>query len=46
MFALICSEQPGGAIHAGIRAQDAIAIGAGWVEGWRGEILCGARNRR
>lgn len=35
----ICSEQPGGTIHAGIRAQDAISIGAGWVEGWRGEIL-------
>lgn len=35
----ICSELPGGAIRGDIRVLDTISIGAGWVEGWRGEVL-------
>ncbi|MCY0852718.1 NADH-quinone oxidoreductase subunit C [Cupriavidus sp. D39] len=35
----ICSELPGGAICGDLRMLDKISIGAGWVEGWRGEVL-------
>ncbi|MGO4329364.1 NADH-quinone oxidoreductase subunit C [Cupriavidus sp. 2TAF22] len=35
----ICSELPGGAICGDLRMLNKISIGAGWVEGWRGEVL-------
>jgi Ni,Fe-hydrogenase III large subunit/Ni,Fe-hydrogenase III component G len=35
----ICAGLPGGATRAGLTPRAAPAIGAGWVEGWRGEVL-------
>ncbi|WHZ12528.1 MAG: Hydrogenase-4 component G [Burkholderiaceae bacterium] len=35
----LCEGLPGGAIRAELRAPDAACIGAGWVEGWRGEVF-------
>ncbi len=35
----LCAEMPDGDTRAELRAPSAAARGAGWVEGWRGEIL-------
>jgi Ni,Fe-hydrogenase III large subunit len=35
----ICERLPGGAVHAQLPAPAGPAFGAGWVEGWRGEVL-------
>jgi Ni,Fe-hydrogenase III large subunit len=35
----ICTDLPGGPTRAGLQPQVAPSIGAGWVEGWRGEVL-------
>jgi Ni,Fe-hydrogenase III large subunit/Ni,Fe-hydrogenase III component G len=35
----LCSGLPAGAIRAELRAPGQATIGAGWVEGWRGELL-------
>ena len=48
----LCTELPAGPISGGITLPDANALGAGWVEGWRGEVFCaleldaGGRIRR
>lgn len=34
-----CTDLPSGAIRAELRAPDGASIGAGWVEGWRGEVF-------
>jgi len=34
-----CTQLPSGAIQSEIRPAAAPARGAGWVEGWRGEIM-------
>jgi Ni,Fe-hydrogenase III large subunit len=39
LIRIICSELPGGAICGDLPVLDTISIGAGWVEGWRGEVL-------
>lgn len=35
----ICSGLPDGAVHAELRPQASASLGAGWVEGWRGEVF-------
>ena len=35
----ICSALPDGATRSVLQAPDGVVIGAGWVEGWRGEVL-------
>jgi Ni,Fe-hydrogenase III large subunit/Ni,Fe-hydrogenase III component G len=35
----ICAGLPDGAAHTELRPQAAASLGAGWVEGWRGEIF-------
>jgi Ni,Fe-hydrogenase III large subunit/Ni,Fe-hydrogenase III component G len=35
----ICSALPGGATRIGVRLPAEAALGAGWVEGWRGEVF-------
>ncbi|VTU20607.1 Hydrogenase-3 component E [Variovorax sp. PBL-H6] len=35
----ICQGLPDGAAHAALRPQASASLGAGWVEGWRGEVL-------
>ncbi|MDR6536324.1 NADH-quinone oxidoreductase subunit C [Variovorax soli] len=35
----ICSGLPDGAAHVELRPQASASLGAGWVEGWRGEVL-------
>lgn len=35
----ICSGLPDGAAHGELRPQASASLGAGWVEGWRGEVL-------
>ncbi len=35
----LCDGLPGGAVRADVSAPAAGAIGAGWIEGWRGEIF-------
>jgi Ni,Fe-hydrogenase III large subunit len=34
-----CASLPGGALRASLAAPGVEALGAGWVEGWRGEVL-------
>ena len=35
----VCDGLPGGAVRADLTPPGAAALGAGWVEGWRGEVL-------
>jgi Ni,Fe-hydrogenase III large subunit len=35
----ICDKLPGGALHAAVELPRQAAVGAGWVEGWRGEVF-------
>jgi Ni,Fe-hydrogenase III large subunit/Ni,Fe-hydrogenase III component G len=35
----ICSGLPDGAAHTEMRPQASASLGAGWVEGWRGEVF-------
>lgn len=35
----ICNELPEGDIHASIKLPQDAVLGAGWVEGWRGEVF-------
>ena len=35
----ICTELPSGEFHTGMSLPENAAFGAGWVEGWRGEIF-------
>jgi len=35
----LCAGLPGGALKADVPSPTAGAIGAGWIEGWRGEVL-------
>ena len=35
----LCSELPSGAVHGEVTLPEAAAVGAGWVEGWRGEVF-------
>jgi Ni,Fe-hydrogenase III large subunit len=35
----LCAGMPGGATRAELRPPPTAAKGAGWVEGWRGEVL-------
>jgi len=35
----ICSGMPDGAVHAELRPRASASLGAGWVEGWRGEVF-------
>ena len=35
----LCAEMPGGGTRVALQAPATAARGAGWVEGWRGEIL-------
>ena len=48
----LCSGMPGGAVRAEPRVPERDALGAGWVEGWRGEVFvalelaAGGRIRR
>ncbi|HKB53405.1 MAG TPA: NADH-quinone oxidoreductase subunit C [Ramlibacter sp.] len=35
----ICERLPQGPVRAGVPQPQAPALGAGWVEGWRGEVL-------
>ena len=35
----ICDGLPPGAVRSALRVHDARAFGAGWIEGWRGEVL-------
>jgi Ni,Fe-hydrogenase III large subunit len=35
----ICSGIPGGVIHAELQSPATECMGAGWVEGWRGEVF-------
>ena len=35
----LCGDLPGGAVRAGLPLPVAEALGAGWVEGWRGEVF-------
>ena len=35
----LCTGMPGGAVHAEPRVPERDALGAGWVEGWRGEVF-------
>jgi Ni,Fe-hydrogenase III large subunit/Ni,Fe-hydrogenase III component G len=34
-----CDHLPSGAVRTGLREPHAAALGAGWVEGWRGEVF-------
>jgi Ni,Fe-hydrogenase III large subunit/Ni,Fe-hydrogenase III component G len=36
-----CAGLPGGGARAELQPRATVSIGAGWVEGWRGEILAG-----
>jgi len=47
----ICEQLPRGELRAGVQVAAGEAYGAGWVESWRGEVLCaleleGGRIRR
>jgi len=35
----ICQQLPGGAVHTAVDLPRQAAVGAGWVEGWRGEVF-------
>ncbi len=35
----MCTRMPGGAARADLPAPTRAAVGAGWVEGWRGEVF-------
>jgi Ni,Fe-hydrogenase III large subunit/Ni,Fe-hydrogenase III component G len=35
----LCAELPGGAITSELALPNAPALGAGWIEGWRGEVF-------
>jgi Ni,Fe-hydrogenase III large subunit len=39
LIRMLCTGLPGGAINTELAAPDKAAWGAGWIEGWRGEVL-------
>jgi Ni,Fe-hydrogenase III large subunit len=41
LIELICEKLPGGAHRVAVQIPAGEVYGAGWVEGWRGEVFCG-----
>lgn len=41
LIELICEQLPGGATRSVVEIPAGEVYGAGWVEGWRGEVFCG-----
>jgi Ni,Fe-hydrogenase III large subunit/Ni,Fe-hydrogenase III component G len=39
LIRVICAGMPGGAARIEVRPQTSVSLGAGWVEGWRGEVF-------